>query len=375
MVTHTVPPNYRQYLESLGNRGLQMENDRGNPSNLQPGPYLYIEKLSAPVYWLHDDTYRTFLTAVKPKLNSPSSTTYEQLKIGGKFSDCLSVAIPPRLASARDNRPLSRLRVGVKDCYFLEGLNASLCLRGLSSMFGREEPPKAVDFDIAFNPRENGYQSPAGSAMEVPHVVQYMIGLTALSTQIPVAVDDVRRWQWSLAISTFSRVDVSVYAYYHSFAAFRENSAEKYNGKPSYVLPSVQYRWGNGASVFGEQHKDAIQRMDTYKEWLINTTLAKSTSVVERLVILSIADAAPNYRDEQSQSPRWQVHANQLLLPPILGAPDIAIPIGDVPFVIGIMGAPTKDLKLQTIEKIMHLLGRPTTVTTASRILECLKYE
>lgn len=71
--------------------------------------------------------------------------------------------------------------------------------------------------------------------------------------------------------------------------------------------------------------------MNTYKEWLINTMLAKSTSVVERLVILSIADAAPNYRDEQSQSPRWQVHANQLLLPPILGAPDIAIPIGDVP--------------------------------------------
>lgn len=85
-----------------------------------------------------------------------------------------------------------------------------LGLRGLSSMFGREEPPKAVDFDIAFNPREDGYQSPASSAMEVPHVVQYMIGLTALSTQIPVAVEGVRRWQWSLAISTFSRVDVSV---------------------------------------------------------------------------------------------------------------------------------------------------------------------
>ncbi|KAJ6189728.1 hypothetical protein N7519_004636 [Penicillium mononematosum] len=43
MVTHTVSPSSRRYLESLGNRWLQMENDKGNPSNLQPGPYLYIE--------------------------------------------------------------------------------------------------------------------------------------------------------------------------------------------------------------------------------------------------------------------------------------------------------------------------------------------
>ena len=65
MATHTVLPNCRQYLNSLGNRWIQMEKDKGNPSNLQPGPYLYIEKALKHVYRLHDDTYRTFLTAVK----------------------------------------------------------------------------------------------------------------------------------------------------------------------------------------------------------------------------------------------------------------------------------------------------------------------
>jgi hypothetical protein len=70
METHTVMPDCRQYLNSLGNRWIQMEKDKGNPSNLQPGLYLYVAKTLKPVYRLHDDTYRAFLTAVKPKPSS-----------------------------------------------------------------------------------------------------------------------------------------------------------------------------------------------------------------------------------------------------------------------------------------------------------------
>lgn len=67
--THTMPPSFRSCLKSLGNRWLQLE-DQSNLSHLQPGPYLYIEKTLKPVYRLYDDTNRTFLTAVKPKLLS-----------------------------------------------------------------------------------------------------------------------------------------------------------------------------------------------------------------------------------------------------------------------------------------------------------------
>lgn len=66
--THTVQPSCRQYLESLETRWVKIE-DQSNLS-LQPGPYLYIEKTLKPVYRLYDDTNRTFLTAVKPKLHS-----------------------------------------------------------------------------------------------------------------------------------------------------------------------------------------------------------------------------------------------------------------------------------------------------------------
>lgn len=37
-------------------------------------------------------------------------------------------------------------------------------LTKLSSMIAREEPTDAVDFQTAFNPRGDGYQSPAGSS-------------------------------------------------------------------------------------------------------------------------------------------------------------------------------------------------------------------
>ena len=33
----------------------------------------------------------------------------------------------------------------------------------LNSFIGREEPTEANDYQVPFNPREDGYQSPAGS--------------------------------------------------------------------------------------------------------------------------------------------------------------------------------------------------------------------
>ncbi|KAJ6189727.1 amidase signature domain-containing protein [Penicillium mononematosum] len=268
------------------------------------------------------------------------------------ISGCLSVAIPPRPASAR---PLSRLRLRVKDCYLLEGLKTSLCynydfsnpapftaetvqlliklravvlgLTKLSSMFGRKEPTEAVEFHIAFNPRGDGYQSPASGsngsatcaaayawidcaigtdtsgsgrhpamAMEFGNFdlsrILYTRSLKAISP--PGTPDDVDGY----LIDTVTRA--YYYAYYHSFAAFREKYAEKHNGEPPYVILSLQCRWEIGGAVSEEQPKYAVQRMDTYKEWPLNAMLAEYTSKAEPLVARPIADAAPSYMDEPS---------------------------------------------------------------------------
>lgn len=177
------------------------------------------------------------------------------------------------------------------------------------------------------------------------------------------------------------------YAFYHSFAAFSEKYAEKHNGKPPYVLPSLQYRWETGAAVSEEQRKNAVQRMDTYKEWLLNAMFGEPTSETETLVVLPIANAAPNYRDEPSQSPHWQSALDQPFLPPILGAPNIAIPIGEVPYASGITKGTEYlpvviDITPQQMTwssykplKTMELSRQPTTVGTGSRIVQCPKNE
>ncbi|KAJ5870705.1 Amidase [Penicillium solitum] len=255
-----------------------------------------------------------------------------------------------------------------------------------------------------------------------------MIGLIAPTPQIPVAVEGVRRWQMEFGnfdlltrhesrtacednkvlytrsleaisppprgtpeyvddylINTVART--YYYAFYHSFAAFSEKYAEKHNGKPPYVLPSLQYRWETGAAVSEEQRKNAVQRMDTYKEWLLNAMFGEPTSETETLVVLPIANAAPNYRDEPSQSPHWQSALDQPFLPPILGAPNIAIPIGEVPYASGITKGTEYlpvviDITPQQMTwssykplKTMELSRQPTTVGTGSRIVQCPKNE
>lgn len=112
---------------------------------------------------------------------------FEQLQVAGKAYATLSVAVPSRLQSRH-------LRIAVKDIFRVHGLKTSLCnssyyqlsspalqsagvvqklvsrghhilgLTKLSSMIAREEPSDAVDFQTAFNPRGDGYQSPAGSS-------------------------------------------------------------------------------------------------------------------------------------------------------------------------------------------------------------------
>jgi Asp-tRNA(Asn)/Glu-tRNA(Gln) amidotransferase A subunit family amidase len=107
----------------------------------------------------------------------------------------LSVAFPSRLSSSKHpTRALNGWRIAVKDNFLLKGLRTSLCNKAyyelypptdktaaciehlieagavivgetkLSSMVSTEEPTQGIDFQTAWNPRADGYQSPAGSS-------------------------------------------------------------------------------------------------------------------------------------------------------------------------------------------------------------------
>jgi Asp-tRNA(Asn)/Glu-tRNA(Gln) amidotransferase A subunit family amidase len=89
---------------------------------------------------------------------------------------------------------LSGLRVAVKDAFDIKGTKTSLCNKAyhdlypesfdtaaavssltrrgaavvgktkLNSLISKEDPTEAVDYSAPFNPRADGYQSPAGSS-------------------------------------------------------------------------------------------------------------------------------------------------------------------------------------------------------------------
>jgi len=105
------------------------------------------------------------------------------------------VAIPSRLHHCHGSiRPLSGLRIAVKDNFRLAGVKMSLCSNSyhelypassetalciqslinagaavlgstrMASFAATEEPVDCVDFQAPWNPRADGYQSPAGSS-------------------------------------------------------------------------------------------------------------------------------------------------------------------------------------------------------------------
>nr|RBQ99077.1 hypothetical protein FVER53263_20210 [Fusarium verticillioides] len=140
--------------------------------------------------------------------------------------------------------------------------------------------------------------------------------------------------------------------FYHSSANFRDQYSKRHQGQLPYVIPFVQRRWAQGASVSNEEHEEATNRLLIYKNWLHEELFGDAK--FESIVILPVADASPVYRDEILKSPENQSALDQLFLPPILGAPDIVIPIGDIPYHSKITG------RTGFLPVVANLVGEPT---------------
>lgn len=200
-----------EFLYQLGNVWLQCV----WTLHLRPGLYLFHQTRLRPVCRLYSDSQKAFLTALhttfaygcielagtltdwlndeNQELGDTTLPPFKPLHATGEEYNTLAVAVPSRLTS-RLSRPSPFLRIAVKDVFSLEGIKTSLCntayyrlsepatstasivqallaqehhivgLTKLSSMIPREEPMDAIDFQTAFNPRGDGYQSPAGSS-------------------------------------------------------------------------------------------------------------------------------------------------------------------------------------------------------------------
>ncbi|KAM7210766.1 amidase signature domain containing protein [Rhypophila decipiens] len=348
----------------------------------------------------------------------------------------------------------------------------------LSTMIAREEPMDAVDFPIAFNPRGDGYQSPAGSSsgsavavasydyttfgrrpalfngvwqFRPTHHDSYLRGMIttyprfdtpcvfardlkilkqvarvwstwvippapftpakqyeliypsdyfpvpnkaqmelidsfvrdmASSTCLPFTIRKLNiREQWAATHPEGKPDDLDEYlddlvartffhGFYHAFSQFRTEYPLTHGGRPPYVNAFIQQRWDKGAAVTSAENKEAEHRMEVYRQWWM-TTIFGQDDEKEVLIILPIANVGPNYRDEVVASPTKQSALDPLFLGPILGAPDLMVPLGNVPYESRISKR-TEYLPvvvdLEVVERLMREAGREMLVSTGTRM-------
>ncbi len=183
------------------------------------------------------------------------------------------------------------------------------------------------------------------------------------------------------------------HTYYYAFYFYysTDNYASAHDGKTPSTNPFARRRWAKGADATAAQHQAAEGKVKVYRNWLLRTIFHQGSNTKEGgqknqvLILLPIANVAPNYQDDWAWSSSEDESALDKLFPPaILGSPDIAVPIGDVPYqsritgrtehlpvVVGLVGAPGSDWELvAAVERIVTLSGRLSVVRTGKRMFE-----
>ncbi|KAF4554650.1 Amidase-like protein 1 [Elsinoe fawcettii] len=190
----------------------------------------------------------------------------------------------------------------------------------------------------------------------------------------PVMETDLMQWFQNLQQHGWT------YEAYHSYDEFRETYKDQHGRRP-FVTEMIQKYWNIGMEVKHSEYDEVMSRIDVFREWFINRYL--SDPQYNTAIVLQIKAAQPRYRDVYP-APTGDSLAGlePVYLAPMLGAPELAVPIGEIsydsqvtdckewlPTVISIMGKPNEDEQLlgwvlESLEKVK----RPTKVQTGSRV-------
>ncbi|KAI1359887.1 amidase signature domain-containing protein [Xylaria arbuscula] len=191
------------------------------------------------------------------------------------------------------------------------------------------------------------------------------------SKSSPVAEKDLHKYLFKRLYLTH---DGWFYSANYSFKSFSEEYKKK-NGKPPFVTEVVRWYWKLGGEVSDHEHQELMHRLSIFKDWFIKQYLMNRTS----LVALHIDKAQAKYRDIYPGDADPNVPGlRSTYLSVILGAPELAIPITQLPYssrisnkeeqlpmVVSLMGSPEADLQLLdwTLEAL-EKSGRSTKVKT-----------
>ena len=167
--------------------------------------------------------------------------------------------------------------------------------------------------------------------------------------------------------------------YYYSTDEFRKTYQERYHKRP-YVVPFIDWKWELGRPVTQAQRNEGMHRLEVYKKWFLDSAMQQAAS--EAYLIMPISDVIVNYRDAPPAPVARPNGFDPLILSPILGAPDIVVPIGEyeydsrvsgrkeyLPVAVDVVGLPGSDLHLiDIIQHSLEMSHRPAAVNTGSRM-------
>ncbi|KAI1500562.1 putative amidase [Biscogniauxia marginata] len=166
--------------------------------------------------------------------------------------------------------------------------------------------------------------------------------------------------------------------YHLSFTDFIRDHKAAF-GTDAYLGPTAGYRCDVGKNVTDEEYKSYIEELRVFRDWATQHILSASTvSLSDAIIIMPYGNADPKYRDDPNDLPGNYDTMDQKFISPILHAPQLVLPFGQMPFKsrisgrlehrpvgCSIMGAKGSDLMLiQLAKEAFQKAGWPTKIST-----------
>ncbi|KAF2189236.1 amidase signature enzyme, partial [Zopfia rhizophila CBS 207.26] len=136
----------------------------------------------------------------------------------------------------------------------------------------------------------------------------------------------------------------------HNLDEFRAHYAKTFNKKP-YATPYNRWKWSLGQTITLEKRNAEIQKLDSYRDWLLQEVF--KTSIRQAIMILPIDEPMPAYRDAQPAPSVLRNGDLPLNLSPIMGAPEVTIPLAEMSYESEISG------RIEYLPITVSILGPP----------------
>lgn len=289
-----------------------------------------------------------------------------QSPAGSSSGSAAALAAYPWLdfAIGTDTSGSGRRPALVNGCFQLRPTHDRISLEGIAPSFSPFDTPCVFSRDVTWLTKfakvwYAGQTDPVDSAGHIPKAIIYPLDYFPVSTSEQMQLLDAFVAQMAeytgvtptrLSISDYWQQnppreaggesveeylkDVIIHTYYRDFyrstSEFRARYHEKHHKSP-YVNEFIRWRWSLGKPVTDTQCDEGIMRLDVYRNWLLNEVMKPTEQFA--FFVLPIANVEPTYRDLTPPASDAPTGFDQLFVSPIMGTPDLVVPIEHVPYI------------------------------------------